>query len=340
MTAFSTRVLGRSGIEVSALGVGCWAIGGPWTFNGAPAGWSEVDDAESLRALRRAFELGVTFFDTAANYGAGHSERLLGRAFAGRRDEVVLATKFGYEVSDATHSVRSYDDKEADSDVASRLRGDLETSLQRLDTDYIDVYQLHVESLSLARALEARDVLDDLVAAGKIRTYGWSTDRVDVIRPFATSPGCGVVQQGLSVLDDTDPELLALCEELNLASINRSPLGMGLLTGKFSLDTRFPSNDQRHVAEWHAGFKDGAPTQDWLDKLAAIREVLTSNGRTLAQGALAWIWARSPNTIPIPGFKTVSQVDENCGALHKGPLTPAQMAEIDTMVGRTHHPPS
>ena len=96
MTAFSTRTLGRSGIEVSPLGLGCWAIGGPWSFNGAPAGWSEVDDTESVRALRRAFELGVTFFDTAANYGAGHSERVLGRAFAGRarrcrhRDQVRL----------------------------------------------------------------------------------------------------------------------------------------------------------------------------------------------------------------------------------------------------------
>jgi aryl-alcohol dehydrogenase-like predicted oxidoreductase len=334
VTAISTRTLGRSGIPVSALGLGCWAIGGPWSFNGAQAGWSEVDDAESLRALRRAFELGVTFFDTAANYGAGHSERLLGRAFAGRRAEVVLATKFGYHVDDASRSVRPYGSDEADSDVAHHVRDDLETSLQRLGTDYIDVYQLHVGSLTLARALEARDVLDDLVAAGKIRTYGWSTDRVDVIRPFATSPGCGVVQHGLSVLDDTNPEMLALCEELDLASINRSPLGMGLLTGKFGPGASFPSNDQRHYAKWHPGFSDGRPTQNWLDQLTAIRDVLTSDGRTLAQGALAWIWARSPKTVPIPGFKTVAQVDENCGALEKGPLTPAQMLEIDTILGR------
>ncbi|HWM21322.1 MAG TPA: aldo/keto reductase [Ilumatobacteraceae bacterium] len=334
MIAFSTRPLGRSGIEVSSLGVGCWAIGGPWTFNGAPAGWSEVDDTESVRALRRAFELGVTFFDTAANYGAGHSERVLGQAFAGQRDEVVIATKFGYHVDDASSTVRSYGSDEADSDVAGHVRADLEASLERLDTDYVDVYQLHVGSLTLARALEARDVLDELVAEGKVRTYGWSTDRADVIRPFATSPGCGVVQQGLSVLDDTNPEMLALCEELDLASINRSPLGMGLLTGKFTVNTTFPSNDQRRRAQWHPGFKDGTPTQDWLDQLAAIRDVLTSEGRTLAQGALAWIWARSPMTIPIPGFKTVAQVEDNCGALDKGPLTTAQMAEIDSILGR------
>jgi aryl-alcohol dehydrogenase-like predicted oxidoreductase len=334
MTAAFTRVLGRSGIEVSALGMGCWAIGGPWTFNGAPAGWSQVDDAESLRALARAFDLGVTFFDTAANYGAGRSERVLGHAFRQRRDEIVIATKFGYDVNEQDQSVVSYGDVEADTDVASRLRKDLEASLQRLDTDYIDVYQLHVWGLSIERALEARDVLEELVTEGLIRTYGWSTDRADAVRAFSTLPGCGVVQQGLSVLDEGTAELLALCDELDLASINRGPLGMGLLTGKFSPASTFAADDQRHVAQWHPGFRDGKPTAEWLDKLAAIRDVLTSEGRTLAQGALAWIWARSPRTVPIPGFKTVAQVEENAGALAAGPLTPDQMAEIDRILDR------
>jgi aryl-alcohol dehydrogenase-like predicted oxidoreductase len=334
MTATFTRVLGRSGIEVSALGMGCWAIGGPWTFNGAPAGWSEVDDGESRRALDRAFELGVTFFDTAANYGAGRSERLLGQAFKTRRDEVVIATKFGYDVNENDQSVVAYDADEADSDVASRLRKDVEASLQRLETDYIDVYQLHVWGLSVNRALDARDVLEQLVADGLIRTYGWSTDRTDAVRAFSSLPGCSVVQQGLSVLDDANPELLALCEEFDLASINRGPLGMGLLTGKFTPASTFAADDQRHLAQWHPGFRDGRPTADWLDKLAAIRGVLTSEGRTLAQGALAWIWARSPRTVPIPGFKTVAQVEENCGALAAGPLTADQMAEIDRILER------
>ena len=265
MTTTFTRVLGRSGIEVSALGMGCWAIGGPWTFNGAPAGWSEVDDAESLRALERAFDLGVTFFDTAANYGAGHSEHLLGQAFRQRRDQVVIATKFGYDVNEHDQSVMSYGDVEVDSDVASRLRKDLEASLQRLETDYIDVYQLHVGGLSIERALEARDVLEALVSEGLIRTYGWSTDRADAVRAFSTLPGCGVVQQGLSVLDDDHPELLAICDELDLASINRGPLGMGLLTGKFTPSSTFAADDQRHIAEWHPGFRNGKPTAEWLD---------------------------------------------------------------------------
>lgn len=327
------RILGRSGIEASALGMGCWAIGGPWLINNSPAGWSEVDDNESLRAIEHALELGATFFDTAANYGAGHSERLLAKAFKGRRDKVVIATKFGYLVDEAAKKVNHYDATEEGSDVASRLRADVEASLSRLETDYIDVYQLHVWGLQIERALEVRDVLEELVTEGKIRTYGWSTDRADAQSDFATSQNCSVVQQQLSVLDG-NMELLALCEQRNLASINRGPLGMGLLTGKFAPDSTFASDDVRHNAQWHPGFKDGRPTQEWLDKLASIREVLTSGGRTLAQGALAWIWARSPLTFPIPGFKTVAQVDENCKAMQFGPLAPAQMQEIDTLLGR------
>ncbi len=334
MTEPHTRTLGRSGIEVSALGLGCWAIGGPWTLNGAPAGWSRVDDAESLRAVHRALDLGVTFFDTAANYGAGHSERLLGQAFQGHRQDVVIATKFGYQVDEAGRAVVPYGVTEEDSDVTTRLRADVEASLGRLRTDYIDVYLLHVWGLRIERALDAREVLEDLVAQGKIRTYGWSTDRPDAVRAFATSPGCGVVEQQLSVLDG-DAELLALCEQLDLASINRGPLGMGLLTGKYAPDSTFAADDVRHVAQWHPGFRDGRPTREWLDRLAAIRDVLTSQGRTLAQGALAWIWARSPNTVPIPGFRTAQQVEDNCGALARGPLTPQQMAEIDRILQRS-----
>ena len=231
-----------------------WAAG-PSADHGASTahrpGGAKSTTTSRRRALERAFDLGVTFFDTAANYGAGHSERLLGETFRQRRDDVVIATKFGHDVDEANRSVMSYDDDEATSDVASRLRQDLDASLERLGTDYVDVFQLHVWGLGIERALEARAVLEELVAEGRIRTYGWSTDRVDAVRAFSTLPGCGVVQQGLSVLDDANPELLALCEEFDLASINRGPLGMGLLTGKFSPSTTFAADDQRTVAQWH-----------------------------------------------------------------------------------------
>lgn len=331
MTHKFTRILGRSGIEVSALGMGCWAIGGPWNFNGMPAGWSGVDDAESLRAIQHAFELGATFYDTAANYGAGHSERLLAQAFKGKRDKVVISTKFGYDVNEEKKEVIHFDATEEDSDIAGRLHASLEASLRRLETDYIDVYLIHVWGLTIERALAAREILEEMVKAGKIRTYGWSTDRTDAIQAFATSPNCGVIQQQLSVLDGNN-ELVALCEKLNLGSMNRGPLGMGLLTGKFAPESTFPQDDVRTHAQWHPAFKDGKPTQDWLNKLASIREVLTSGGRTLTQGALAWIWARSPLTVPIPGFKTVAQVEENCKAMEFGPLSQDMFLEIEEIL--------
>lgn len=327
------RILGRSGIEVSAVGMGCWAIGGPWTLGGSPAGWSTVDDRESIRAIHAALDLGATFFDTAANYGAGHSEIVLGQALKGRRERVVIATKFGYDVDEASKEVNIYGQSVQDSDVAAHVRENLEESLRRLDTDYVDVYQLHVWGLSIERALQVRDVLDGLVREGKVRTYGWSTDREDAVEAFASSPNCGVVQQNLNIFDG-NPRLLALCERLNLASINRGPLGMGILTGKFSPETTFKDDDVRKHANWFAGLKDGHPNAAWLQQLEALRQALTSNGRTLAQGALAWIWGRSGKTVPIPGFKTVAQVEENCRAMDYGPLTSGQMAEVETILGR------
>jgi aryl-alcohol dehydrogenase-like predicted oxidoreductase len=327
------RTLGRSGIEVSAMGLGCWAIGGPWNFLGTPGGWSTVDDDESIRALHAALELGVYFFDTAANYGAGHSERILARAFRGRRDRVVIATKFGYRVDEATRSVSAYADSDADSDVAAHLRDDVEASLRRLQTDYIDVYLLHVWALSVERALGVREALDALVAEGKVRTYGWSTDRPDAVRAFSTGGSAAVVQQQFSVLDGNE-ELLELCDELDLASMNRGPLGMGLLTGKYSPSSTFRDDDVRRHFAWHPGFRDGRPTPEWLRAIESVRDVLTSGGRTLAQGAIAWLWARSGRTVPIPGFRDTAQAVENCRAMEYGPLAAGQVAEIDSLLGR------
>lgn len=331
MTESTTRVLGRSGIRVSAMGLGGWAIGGPFTFAGRPAGWGTVDDEESIRAVHAAVDHGITFFDTAANYGAGHSEEVLGRALADRRGDVVIATKFGHDVDERARAVTAYDGDEATSDVAKRLRDDLTASLRRLGTDYIDVYQLHVGALERDRAVEVRDVLEELVAQGRIRTYGWSTNQADAMRDFA-GPGCGAVQLALSVLDRQEEYMLPVADELDLGAIVKSPLGMGLLTGKFTPEHTFPADDVRSAVEWHPGFRDGRPDPGYLDRVAAVREVLTSGGRTLAQGALAWVWGRTPRTVPIPGFRTVAQVEENAGALEHGPLTPEQMDEVERIL--------
>jgi aryl-alcohol dehydrogenase-like predicted oxidoreductase len=320
------RRLGRSSMQVSAMGMGCWAIGGPLWQGDRPLGWGKVDDDESIHAIHRGLDRGITLFDTADLYGAGHSEEVLGRALAGRRDAVVIATKWGHTFDPATH-------QRGDPDTSpSYLRRALEASLRRLGTDHIDLYQLHVAAAPVEDAVALQEVLEELVARGWIRAYGWSTYLVGRARLWATSPNFVSVQHELSVFRDA-PEMLAFCDQRNLASINLSPLAMGLLTGKFDQASRLPDDDVRgKEPSWMRYFKDGRPSPEWLACLAAVREVLCSDGRNLVQGALAWNWGRSSRTIPIPGIRTAAQAEENAAALRFGPLTPAQMAEIDQLL--------
>ena len=323
------RTLGRSGIQVSAMGLGCWAIGGPFWRGETPHGWGQVDDKESIAAIHRGLALGVNFLDTANVYGAGHSERVLAQALKGKRQQVVIATKFGSIFNEDTRQVTGTN-VEADSILAQ-----CEESLRRLDTDYIDLYQLHLGDYDPVLVVEVRETLEQLVQAGKIRTYGWSTDDPNRERVFAQGKYCTAVQNQMNVLDDAAP-MIALCEVLNLASINRGPLAMGLLTGKYQGEKILGGDDVRgtNAPAWMRYFKDGKPSPEWLKKMDAIRDILTSNGRTLAQGALAWLWGRTPQTIPIPGFRTVAQVEENCGAMRFGALKADQMKEIDRILGR------
>ena len=327
MTTTAQRVLGRSGIEVSPVGFGCWAIGGPFSVDGKPAGWGEVDDAESLAAIDRALELGVTLFDTADVYGAGHSEEVLGRALAGRRDRAVIATKFGAVLDPATRSVTG-------SDISAEyVNSACEASLRRLNTDHIDLYQLHVGDAELSDVDGLLAVLEDLVAAGKIRAYGWSTDDPARAAAFAGGPHCVAVQHELNVLNDT-PAMLEVCTEHRLTSVNRGPLAMGLLSGKYTAQTQLGADDVRggDAPGWMRYFADGRPSQHWLARLAAIRDILTADGRTLAQGALGWILARHNATVPIPGCRTAAQAEENAGTLNVGPLSQAAVTEIATLL--------
>ena len=328
--AMQTRELGRhTGITTSALGFGCWAIGGPFQGPGHAAGWGEVDDAESIAALRRGLELGVTLFDTADVYGTGHSEEVLGRALEGERDRVAMATKFGNTFAEGSGVMTGSDASPA------YIREACEASLRRLRTDRIDLYQCHLGDLPRAVAEDVIATLDQLRDDGLIRAYGISTDSLEHAQPWAGRDGCAAVQHVLNVLEDAD-ELLALCARAGLASLNRSPLAMGLLSGKFDHTSQLPRDDVRGSGVgWLTPFDgDGRPRGEWLEALEALRESLTVGGRTLVQGALGWIWARSPVTMPIPGFKTVAQAEENAGALAHGPLPAASMREIDELVVR------
>jgi aryl-alcohol dehydrogenase-like predicted oxidoreductase len=316
-----TRTLGRSGIEVSGLGLGCWAIGGPFTNpDGQPVGWGKVDDAESIRAIHRGLELGITLWDTANVYGTGHSETILGRALQGRRDRVVIATKFGCVFEEGARHFDRYDASPA------TIRQQCEDSLRRLGTDYIDLYQLHIGGLSLEEAGPARETLEELVAAGKIRAYAWSTDDPERAAFFAEGPNCAAVQYRANIFERNDA-MMAVCAEHNLAGLIRGPLARGLLTGKFTASSQLPENDVRH--SWNLA--DGAQAEG-LARLEALRDILTRGGRTLAQAALGWLWAASPHAIPIPGFKTIAQIEDNAGALDYGPLSQEQMVQIEALL--------
>lgn len=320
------RKLGRSQIHVSAIGLGTNTIGGsiwdPSVRANLPVGYGDVDPQEAMRAIRHAVDLGITFFDTADEYGCGQSERLLGEALDGRRDQVVIATKFGYTIDEAARQITGTEASPA------YIRQACEASLRRLRTGYIDLYQFHLRDYPLERAGEVLQTLEQLVSEGKIRYYGWSTDDPERARFFAQGDHCTAVQHRLNILID-NPAILAVCDQYDLASLNRIPLLMGVLSGKFTASTRLSEQDIRSEYFKHQIFFDD------LKRLDLLKATLTARGHTLPQAALAWILARHPRAIPIPGFRTVRQVEENASTLELGPLSPDQMQHIEEILGRS-----
>lgn len=242
---FRTRRLGRSGLITGPLGVGTWAIGGPFSSGvgcryplGAPLGYGKTDDKVSIQALRRAADLGIKLFDTADAYGTGHGERILGQALKGMRDRVLICTKFGNTYNEDRRELTGTDAS------PSYIRRACHASLKRLQTDWIDLYQLHIGELPLDRAAVVADTLDDLCREGLIRQYGWSTDNPVCAAAFADRSHATAVQFDMNVLEDA-PQIVEICEAHNFAGIARLPLAMGFLTGKYSPASYLPSDDIR-----------------------------------------------------------------------------------------------
>jgi aryl-alcohol dehydrogenase-like predicted oxidoreductase len=326
-TTTTARRLGRCGETVSALGMGCWAIGGAMAAGDQQLGYAGSDDDESRAALHRAVERGVTLFDTADAYGAGHSERLIGETIA-QRPEVLVATKFGNTIDEQSRQLTGTD---SSPDYLPRA---LTASLRRLRRDHVDLYQLHTIPVSRGEAEDLVAVLEREVDAGRVRWYGVSTDDPDQAALFAGAPHCTALQIQLNVFDDNQP-MLDVCAEHDLAALCRSPLAMGLLGGRYTADSTLPADDIRgRQPDWLRWFTDGRPTPEFLDSLDRVRALLTEDGRTLAQGALAWIWAHHPQTIPLPGFRNRAQVDANTDALGFGPLTADQHRAVEAALGR------
>jgi len=311
------RRLGRSGVKVSPLGLGTARMAGlGFREDLVPPDTSQAT-REAVRQIQAAVDLGVTLFDTADNYGRGLSERILGEALRGRRDGIVVATKFGEDPMPDQEDPWSLD--------AGSVERACEASLRRLEVECIDLYLLHRRDYPLERAPALMEVLEDLVRAGKIRYYGWSTDDVERARLFARGEHCIAIEHRLNVFND-NAAMLDLCREQDLASLNRVPLLMGVLTGRWSRETKLEEGDPR--AQW---FED----EGFLKLLACAQQIepyLTSDGRSYVQGALGWIWARSPLTIPLPGFRNMEQMQALVEAQQFGPLPVDAMQAIEERV--------
>ena len=307
------RRLGRSGVKVSPLGLGTARMGGlGWHDDLAPQDPSQ-GKRDAVRQIQAAVDLGVTFFDTADDYGQGFCERILGEALRGRREGIVVATKFGENPIPDQEDPWFLD--------AGTVERACEGSLRRLEVECLDLYLLHRRDYPLERAPAVMEALENLVRAGKIRYYGWSTDDVERARLFAGGEHCIAIEHRLNVFND-NAAMLDLCREQDLASLNRGPLLMGVLTGRWSSETKLEEDDPR--AQW---FK----AEGFLKVLACAQQIepyLTTDGRSCTQGALGWIWARSPLTIPLPGFRNMEQLQELVQAQQFGPLPPDVMQAI------------
>ena len=312
MADIEKRVLGKSGMLVSKLGLGLWAIGGNM--------WGEVEDRESLDMISAALELGINFFDTADVYGNGHSEELLGKAMKGRREKFIVATKIGWQGFDGDKGVSAYD-------TVEKLVAGVESNLKRLDTDYVDVIQSHIDfrDANMEVFVEGFQKLQD---AGKVRAYGVSTSNFEYLQAFNKDNKAAVLQIDYSILNRTpEADIFPYTIEKDIGVLVRGPLAMGILTGKFTKDTIFEENDFRQ--RWIDNEDEYRIYLDDLAKVEKLKEL--TEGRTLAQLAIQFVMAHPAVTVAIPGAKRISQLEQNVKAALLPELTPDELHFIDEL---------
>jgi aryl-alcohol dehydrogenase-like predicted oxidoreductase len=310
--------------QLPALGAGTWALGGPWEFAGAPAGWGEVDDEVSIAAVRAAYEGGVRLFDTADAYGCGHAERVLGKAVAPFSDDVMIATKVELVFDGATRSGNGIDVSPATFGGPARQAWIGWEPTTSTCTSCTWARSPRIRRRPWWRFSTNSPPKERSAATAR------ANEAVDVIEVFAAGTGCVAVQQQLNVFGANE-DALARCEAHDLAVLARSPLARGFLSGKYrSRDQLAPGDVRRETPYWDYFTEAGMPR--WRQRLAEVREELCTGGRTLVQGALAYVWARSHSAVALGGIRTPEQAREQAGALAHGPLTSAQVARIDALV--------
>ena len=296
------RELGKTGIRVSAIGFGGWAIGGSTEASGAPLGWGRTSDDESLAAIRRARELGVTFYDTADSYGFGRSESLLGIVLSRYRQEVVIATKVGVVRTSSGELKKDFS--------RNHIFHAVDGSLKRLRTDYIDLYQAHNPTIEELKREEIQDAMERLQDAGKIRFWG-----VSISTP---EEGVEIIQRGwahalqvlYNILNQAPAQvLLPLAKEKGYGVIARVPLASGLLTGKFRIDSLFASDDVRQ------NFLTPRRLTEAIQRVDEVKSIIGGATRNLAEGALRFVLSDETVSSTIPGARNPRQVEMNVAAL-------------------------
>ena len=308
------RELGRTGWKVSEISFGTWAIGGAW---------GDVDDHESLAALHRAVDLGVNFFDTADVYGDGRSERLLARLKRERSEEIIIATKAGRRLE--PHVASGY--------TPENLSAFIDRSLQNLETDTLDLLQLHCPPTQVYYNPQLFEALDDFVKQGKIRYYGVSVEKVEEALKAIEFPNVQTVQIIFNIFRQRPAELFFReAKRRNVGILARVPLASGMLTGKLTAQSQFAADDHRTFNRYGEAFDRGETFSgvDYETGLQAVERLrsLVPEGMTMAQFALRWILMFDAVTCAIPGAKRPAQVEDNARAADFPLLTDENMRAV------------
>jgi len=302
-----TRTLGNQGLEVSELGLGCM---------GMSQSYGPADERESVATLHRAIELGVTFFDTAEAYGPFKNEELLGRAFKGRRDQVVIATKFGFRFENGQLS--------GTDSRPEHVKEVAENCLRRLDTDYIDLFYQHRVDPNVPIE-EVAGAIGDLVREGKVRFFGLSEAGEANIRKAHGVHPVSALQSEYSLWErNLEPKIIPALRELGIGLVPFAPLGRGFLTGSVKRAEDYPKDDFRHGDPRFQGenFDRNMRTTN------IVREMAKQKGVAASQVALAWLLQKGNDVVPIPGAKSRPHMEEDIGAAAVM-LTPADLELLD-----------
>ncbi len=312
------RPLGRTGWNTSVIGFGAWGIGGD--------AWGSTDDRASLAALNRAIDLGVNFIDTADVYGNGHSEHLIAQVRKERREQIIVATKAGRRLD--PHTAEGYN--------RQNLTNFVERSLKNLETEALDLLQLHCPPSEVYDMPEVFGILDDLMRQGKIRFYGVSVERVDEALKAITYPNVQSVQIIFNMFRLKPAEqFFATAREHRVGILARVPLASGLLTGKLRPQTQFAPNDHRNYNRHGEAFDQGETFSgvDYETGLQAVEALrpLVPQGATMAQFALRWILMFPEVTTAIPGAKNPQQAEDNVHAAALPPLSDETMRRVQAV---------